>query len=94
MIVIGAEVLVLEITDGRTLKDKRQVVRSLLDRARAHFRVAAAEVEDLDSPSRATLAVVMVANEQTRVDQILQRVAEMVEAEPRVFVISRTTEYF
>jgi len=94
VIVIGAEVLVLEITDGRTLKDKRQVVRSLLDRARSHYRVAAAEVEDLDAPSRATLAIVTVANEHIRVEQVLERVAEMVEAEPRAFVISRHREFF
>jgi uncharacterized protein len=94
VISIGAEVFILEITDGRTLKDKRQVVRSLLDRARSRYRVAAAEVEDLDSPGRATIAVVAVANEQPRVDSVLQRVAEMVEAEARVFVISRNTEYF
>ncbi len=90
---IGAQVFYLEITDGRTLKDKRQVVRSLLDRARARFRVAAAEVDHLDCTQYATIAVVSVANERPQVSRVLEAVAEMVEAEPRALVLERKIEF-
>jgi len=91
---IGAQTFYLEITDGRTLKDKRQVVRSLLDRARAHFRVAAAEVDHLDSPRWATIAVVTVARERAQANRTLEGVAELVEAEPRAVILERKVEFF
>jgi len=90
---IGAETFELEITDGITLKDKRQVIRSLLDRARVRFRVAAAEIDQLDSPRWATIAVVTVANEQVHANQVLEAVAQLVESEPRVMVLERKVEF-
>jgi uncharacterized protein YlxP (DUF503 family) len=93
MMHIGAETFELEITDGITLKDKRQVIRSLLDRARVRFRVAAAEIDQLDSPRWATLAVVTVANDQVHANQVLEAVAQLVESEPRVMVLERKVEF-
>jgi hypothetical protein len=83
----------LEITDGITLKDKRQVVRSLLDRVRNRFNVSAAEVGHLDSPRYATLAIVAVANERPFVDEMLAKVANLIEGETRALVLDRDLEF-
>lgn len=83
----------LEITDGITLKDKRQVIRSLLDRIRGRFNVSAAEVDDLDSPRYATLAAVAVANDPRFVDRMMAKVADLIEGEPRVVVMTRDLEF-
>jgi uncharacterized protein YlxP (DUF503 family) len=90
---IAALLVRLEITDGLTLKDKRQVIRSLLERLRARFNVSAAEVEDNDSVRFATLGVVAVANERTFLDRMMSRAADLIEAEPRVVVLSREFEF-
>jgi uncharacterized protein YlxP (DUF503 family) len=83
----------LEITDGITLKDKRQVIRSLLDRIRGRFNVSAAEVGNLNSARYATLAAVAVGNEQSFVDQMMAKVAGFIEAEPRVLVLAQDLQY-
>lgn len=90
--VIGAATFELEITDGLTLKDKRQVVRSLLDRLRNQLHLAAAEVDRLDSHRFATLAVVTVANEDAVVHRTLESANSLVESETRARVIDYSTE--
>ena len=45
---IGLLTLELYIPDAQSLKDKRQVLRSLKDRLRGHFNVAVAELEHQD----------------------------------------------
>jgi uncharacterized protein YlxP (DUF503 family) len=90
--VIGAATFELEITDGVTLKDKRQVVRSLLDRLRHQLRVAAAEVDDLNSRQFATIAVVTVSNEDAVVHRTLAYANTLVASEPRVQVVDFRTE--
>jgi len=90
---IAALSVELEITNGVTLKDKRQVTRSLLDRIRGRFNVSAAEIGNLDSPRYATLAAVAVANEQPFLDELMAKVANLIESEPRVVVLSRETEF-
>lgn len=83
----------LEITNGRTLKDKRQVIRSLLDRIRGRFNVSAAEVAENDSVRYAGLAAVAVANDRAYLDGMMSRVFDLIEREPRVAVIARDLEF-
>ena len=83
----------LEITNGRTLKDKRQVIRSLLDRIRGRFNVSAAEVGQNDSVRYARLAAVGVANERAFLDRMMAKVADLIESEPRVAVLAQDLEF-
>ncbi|HUT74857.1 MAG TPA: DUF503 domain-containing protein [Armatimonadota bacterium] len=89
---IGAGTVELEVTDGRTLKDKRQVIKGLLDRLRARFNLAAAEVDHLDSSHRSTLALCAVANDQAFVHAVLEKAIDLVESEPRALVVSYRIE--
>jgi hypothetical protein len=83
----------LEISDGVTLKDKRHVVRSLLDRLRGRFNVGAAEVDRLDSVRFSTIAIVGVANEHRFLNEMMSKVVNLVEGEPRVVVLDQTLEF-
>jgi len=49
--VVGTLKITLAIPGSDSLKDKRQVVRSLLDVARNKFNVSAAEIDHLDAPA-------------------------------------------
>jgi len=89
---IGSATIELEITDGQTLKDKRQVVRSVLDRLRSRFNVSAAEVGQLDSRQYATIAIVTVANDQAFVHEVLSKANNLVESEPRALVVNCEVE--
>jgi len=53
----------LSIPKARTLKEKRQVVKSILDRTRQKFNVSASEIEDQDLLQRARLAFSTVSND-------------------------------
>lgn len=83
----------LEISDGVTLKDKRQVIRSLLDRIRGRFNVGAAEVDQLDSIRYATIAVVGVANERRFLNEMMSKAVNLIEGEPRVVVLDQALEF-
>jgi uncharacterized protein YlxP (DUF503 family) len=74
MATIGVLTLDLHIEHSHSLKDKRQVVRSLKDRLRSKFNVAAAELDHLDSWQRAVIGVVTLAGERGRVEEVLQQV--------------------
>ncbi|HUU55485.1 MAG TPA: DUF503 domain-containing protein [Armatimonadota bacterium] len=83
----------LEITDGLTLKDKRQVIRSLLDRIRGRFNVGAAEVGRNDSVRYAELAAVGVANDRPFLDRMMAKVLDLIESEPRVALLAQDLEF-
>jgi uncharacterized protein len=85
---IGLLTVQIEISASQSLKDKRQVVRSLITRIRDKNNVAAAEVDDLDSWQRATLGFATVSNDGPRNDQVLERVLNMIEREPECTVLT------
>jgi len=71
---VGLLTLELHIADAQSLKDKRQVLRSLKDRLRAHFNVAVAELDFEDTWQRSVIGVVTLANEEHHVEEALQKV--------------------
>jgi len=77
-VIIGVLRLTLRIDAARSLKDKRQVVKSVVERVRARFNAAAAEVEDNDTWNVATIAVVCVSNASAHADAQLQSIANAI----------------
>ncbi|MCC2670230.1 MAG: hypothetical protein K0Q72_2701 [Armatimonadetes bacterium] len=92
-IVVGLVTLDLLIPEANSLKDKRSVVKSMLEGMRNKFNVSAAEVENLDIWRRATVAIACVSNSQTFTDQVLNKVLDWVESNPRVNVTNVEMEF-
>jgi uncharacterized protein len=65
---------------SRDLKAKRTIVRSLVERLRNRFNASVAEVEGLDDPSSAVIAVACASNESGHADAQLQAIATAVES--------------
>ena len=89
---VGLLTVDLFVPEAMSLKDKRQVVRSILDRAAARFNVSVAEIDQLDNKRRASLAFVCVANETGRVRKVLSSVLRLVEDELRAEVLDSVIE--
>ena len=61
--IVGSLRVRLLVRESRSLKDKRQVVRSITDRLRDRFNVSVAEVEAQDHRQLVVLGLAMVSNE-------------------------------
>lgn len=64
----------LSIEAAHSLKDKRQVVRSMKDRLRASFNVSVAELDPSDLWNRATIGVVSVSESRDYLDGLMKNV--------------------
>jgi uncharacterized protein len=66
--------LELRIEAAHSLKDKRQVVRSLKDRLRASFNVSVAELDAADLWQRATVGVVSISGSRDYLRGLMEKV--------------------
>ena len=73
--------LELHIEAAQSLKDKRQVVRSLKDRLRASFNVSVAEVQENDKWQVAVLGIVTVSNDKTHANEMLSKIVNFIESD-------------
>jgi hypothetical protein len=64
---------------SRTLKEKRAIVKSVVERLRQRFNASVAEVEDLDDVGMTTIAAACVSNGARHADEQLQAIARAIE---------------
>lgn len=66
--------LEIEIPHAQSLKDRRQVVRSLKDRLRHSFNLAIAELDSGELRNRATLGIAVISGSQNYLQGQLQQI--------------------
>ncbi|HXJ85386.1 MAG TPA: DUF503 domain-containing protein [Candidatus Binatia bacterium] len=66
--------LELHIEAAQSIKDRRQVVRSLKDRLRTSFNIAIAELDNAELWNRATIGVVSISPSRDYLEGLLKNV--------------------
>jgi uncharacterized protein len=74
MVMIAFLTLEVRIEAAQSLKDKRQVVRSLKDRMRASFNVSVAELDPSNLWNQATIGLVAVSHSRDYLDGLMKNV--------------------
>lgn len=80
--VVGSLRIRLLIRESRSLKDKRQVLRSIKDRLHNGFNVSVAEVEEQDHLQIAVLGIALVGGEVYPVRTTLEKIVAALRAHP------------
>ena len=80
--IVGSLQVRLLVRQSRSLKDKRQVIKSIKDRLRHAHNVSVAEVDALENRQLAVLGIAMVSNEAGHVRSTLQQIAEALRRHP------------
>jgi uncharacterized protein YlxP (DUF503 family) len=75
---VGVLRLTLHLPSPGSLKSKRHLVRSAIDRVKAKFNVSIAEVGDNDLWQRSVIGVTAVGNDHGFVNETLDKVADFV----------------
>ncbi len=90
--VLGTLRVTLHIPHSHSLKEKRMVVRSLVDRLRRQFNVAVAEVDDQDVWQVATLGAVVVSRDARHADEMVRKVLKVFELEDEALLTQSRVE--
>ena len=90
----AVEVFELFIPDCHTLKQKRAVVRPIVDGLYRRFRVSSAEVGHQEKWQRADIGVAVVSSSEAHAIDVLGQVERFVWSFPEVEVLSRRRSWF
>jgi len=77
--VIGYVEIELSIPYAHSLKEKRGVVKRIVERVKGKFNVSVSEIGEQDKWQRSVIAVVTVGTSKRVVDATLEKVIEFVE---------------
>ena len=91
--IVGVSQITLHLPACHSLKEKRQVIKSLMARVRNQFEVAIAEVDEQDRWQTAVLGVTCVSNSSRHANEILAHVQRYIEEiRPDVLVTNNEME--
>ena len=93
-IIVGSLRLELYLGDSQSLKDRRRILRSLMDRLRNKFRVAVADLSEQPKWQFAEVGVSCVSNSESHVREILQNVLRFVDGNVYAEVIAHDLEVY
>jgi uncharacterized protein YlxP (DUF503 family) len=89
---LGVARFTFQIPNSRSLKDRRQVVKSFKERARARLPVSVSEVGDVERHQLATIGVAVVARDSGYVKTVLSQVRELAETASDAVLSDAKTE--
>lgn len=90
--VVGLCTMELFLGEADSLKGKRRILKSMLDRVKAHHNVSIAEVGQQDLWQRSTIAFACVSNERNHAFQVLNSVIKFLERQKQSQVIDYNIE--
>lgn len=89
---VGVMRLELEIPGARSLKDKRQVVRSFKERVKSRLGISIAEVGHHEKLQRATFGAAVVSGDASVCEEQLSHLVSMASSLPQALLVDRAFE--
>ncbi len=92
--VIGTLKIELHLYDNQSLKGKRKIVRSMLDKVKHKFNVAAAEVGSNDKWQKIELGISTVGNDRRHIDSSLNNILTFLDSLYLAEIVDTKIEIF
>ena len=91
--IVGLSTWELHLVGCQSLKDKRQVLKSLKDRLHQRFNVSAAETDHQDLWQRAELTVCVVSTDRDHATRVLREADRLVAEESAARIMDTSTSF-
>lgn len=92
--VVGIGIITLRLHECRSLKGKRKIVKSIVNRLRNNFNASVAEVGSNDVHQRAEIGFSLVGNDKSFINSKLDKVLNLVDALGLAEIIDTEMELF
>jgi uncharacterized protein YlxP (DUF503 family) len=91
---VGTCQIEILIYEANSLKEKRHVIKSIVERIKSRFNVSAAEVDYMDLWNRSMIGIAVVSNNKKVCESAIDKVIEFVDNDERVEILSREAEVY
>ena len=91
-IFVGVLRITLYISEPQSLKDKRRIIKSLIERLKNKFNMSVAETGQLDSWNYSELSLVCVSNEAGHSDSMMASAVNFIDNQTNVEITDVQTE--
>jgi uncharacterized protein YlxP (DUF503 family) len=84
--IVGVVSFELHLPESRSLKDKRRVVKSLIDRIFQRYRVSIAETGFHELHQRAEISMAVVTQREADMQKLMEHIRDLLDSVPEVYL--------
>jgi uncharacterized protein YlxP (DUF503 family) len=84
--IVGIVSCELHLPESRSLKDKRRVVKSLVDRIFQRYRVSIAETGFQELHQRAEISIAVVTQKEAELNKLMEHIRDLLDSQPEVYL--------
>jgi len=90
--IVGSCEIELLIYEANSLKEKRHVIKSIMERIKSRFNVSVAEVGYNDLWNRSVMGIAVVSNEKSLCESMILKIIDFIDNDERVEIIGHIME--
>lgn len=90
--IIGTGRIYLQANWVHSLKEKRMIVKSIIDRTKNKYNISIAEIEDQDIHQSIVIGIACVSNDTRHANSIIQNVIQYIEDNTEAVVLDSDIE--
>ena len=93
MMIVAIGTFEMSFPEANSLKEKRQILRSIKDKVRAKFNASIAEVDNNDDWHRGTIGVSVVANDKIFLEKVATKIDYLIADNYQAEIIDTYWDY-
>ncbi len=86
--IIGSCTVEITIYEASSLKGKRHVIKSIIERLKSRFNISIGEVGENDKWQRSIIGFATVSNSKKHVNEVMNKVIHFIDEDDRVEIIN------
>lgn len=90
--ITGICIIKIRIYEANSLKEKRQVIKSIMGRLKSRFNISIAEVGLHDSWQTCEIGFSVTTNQSSHASEVISKVINFIDGDSRVEIIEENTE--
>ena len=90
--VVGVCRIVLHMDEVFSLKEKRHIIKSIIERLKSRFNASVSEVDMNDNWQSAVIGISCISNEAAHADSMMANIVNFIENDGRAILVDYSTE--
>lgn len=90
--IIGICQIDILIFEANSLKEKRHVLKSIIERLKSRFNISVSEVDYHELWNRSSIGISVVSNEKIYCEMVIDKVIKFIDNDERVEIVSSNKE--
>lgn len=92
--IIGLLSIILFLPSSRSLKDKRRLIKGMIEKIKNRYNVSISELDHHDLWQKSKICIAYIAKNQPGIEKTFQKIEGFIESNPEIIIAQKEIDLF